>query len=95
MKRVVLLEMTADELSELVERSVDRALARRRDVKPAPPKAQARLTAAEAAELLRCSVRTVKRLNAAGLLPGAKVTIGGSSRLLFKLADVEARLIAT
>jgi excisionase family DNA binding protein len=80
----MLVQLTEVELATLVEGAVARALEAERA--PLPE----HLTAREAATLLRCSDRKVRRLIATGLLPKAKLANGGSSRVLIPRAALES-----
>lgn len=83
---------SSEQLAELIEAAVSRALVHQRAEAPAPL-ARARLTVAETAEILRCSPRHVRRLIALGRLRASKLEKGGSSRVLIARSEVD-RLIA-
>lgn len=50
------------------------------------------VTCREAANALRCSTRTIKRLNATGRLRGVRQTETGSSRLIIPRVEIERYL---
>jgi excisionase family DNA binding protein len=83
---------SSEQLTELIEAAVSRALRNQPAAGPAPL-ARARLTVVETAEILRCSPRQVRRLIAVGRLRAAKLGQGGSSRVLISRGDID-RLLA-
>lgn len=64
-------------------------LAERLDPVPAREPGSDRLTLAEAAELLRCHPRTVRRLIATGRLRALRLSLRGSSKVLVARAEAE------
>jgi excisionase family DNA binding protein len=91
-KTSAIIVTSSEQLTELIEAAVSRALVNQRAVAPAPL-ARARLTVIETAEILRCSPRQVRRLIALGRLRASKLEKGGSSRVLIARSEVD-RLIA-
>lgn len=81
--------VTPEALGELVRAAVAEALALRDSPQRSEP---ARLTLKEAADMMRCSQRNVRRLLATGRLRSAKLSTGGSSRVLIARSDIERLL---
>jgi excisionase family DNA binding protein len=84
-------EVTAIISSE-VRKAVAEALASHGE-RSAPSSSNSHMTAQEAADALRCSPRQIRRLIGSGRLQAAKLSSGGSSRLLVTLSSVD-RLLA-
>ncbi len=84
--------LTPEQLSELIEQAVARALTAHEAKSARPPRASARLTVDEAAAELRCNPRHVRRLVSLGRLRAAKIGTGGRARLLIDRSDIETLL---
>ena len=78
------------ELDALIRSTVREELAAHR-LEPCTPGLEI-LSVSEAADLLRCSARSVRRMLSTGRLRASKLASGGSSRLLIARAEVERLL---
>jgi excisionase family DNA binding protein len=83
--------MTIDEalrslIRDVVREELAQALAR---ISQPQPESSARLTVEEAAKLLKCSTRSVRRYIEQGRLRASRATHGGGSRVLISRDSVE------
>lgn len=88
-----LVVLTPEQLAELVESAVERALARHQGAVSQPSALPTHLTMAEAAGVLRCSTRWVRQLVSDGRLPAARVGTSRRSHVRISRTAVE-RLLA-